>query len=68
MSALRFCRSVTDGLSAHREQFLSADPYRHISIDGFFEPEFAEALLRDFPTFNPALAKTRSMRAFGARR
>ena len=57
MSPPRLSRHVTDALSLHREQFLSADPYKHISIDGFFEPDFAEALLRDFPTFNPALAK-----------
>jgi hypothetical protein len=55
--ALRLSRHVIAALSRHREQFLMADPYRHVAIDGFFAPDFAEALLRDFPTFNPALAK-----------
>lgn len=56
-SAPRLSRHVVDSLSTHREQFLAADSYKHISTDGFFEPEFAEALLRDFQTFNPTLAK-----------
>ncbi len=55
--ALRLSPQVMEALSTHREQFLTADPYKHLTIDGFFAPDFAEALLRDFPTFNPALAK-----------
>lgn len=55
--ALRLSRHVMDALSMHREQFQTADPYKHVMIDGFFAPDFAEALLRDFPAFNPALAK-----------
>ena len=40
-----------------QESFLRADPFRHVVIDGFFEPGFAERLLADFPAFDPALAK-----------
>jgi hypothetical protein len=40
-----------------QELFLRADPFRHVVIDGFFEPGFAERLLADFPAFDPALAK-----------
>jgi len=55
--APRLSRHVMDELSSYREQFLTADPYKHLTIDGFLAPDFAEALLRDFPTFNPALAR-----------
>ncbi len=55
--ALHLSPHVIDALTKHREQFLAADPYKHVAIDGFFEPDFAEALLRDFPAFNPALTK-----------
>src|ERR1700691_6040876 len=55
--ALRLSRHVIDALSKYREQFLTADPYKHLAIDDFFAPDFAEALLRDFPAFNPDLAR-----------
>lgn len=42
--------------AGYREAFLSAEPFRHVVIENFFEPEFAERLLREFPAFNPALA------------
>ena len=42
---------------ASQELFVRADPFRHVVIDGFFEPGFAERLLADFPAFDPALAK-----------
>lgn len=31
------------------ERFQSADPFPHISIDGFFSPAFIESLIADFP-------------------
>lgn len=37
--------------------FVNAEPYRHVAIDDFFEAEFAADLLRDFPRFDPSLAK-----------
>jgi hypothetical protein len=48
---------VIDGMSGYRQQFLTADPYKHVVIDNFLAPDFAEAVLRDFPAFNPALAR-----------
>jgi len=39
------------------EAFLRAKPFRHAIIDDFFESSFAERLLADFPSFDPALAK-----------
>lgn len=41
----------------HREAFLHADPFKHVVIEDFFEPAFAEKLLADFPTFDPHLAR-----------
>jgi len=48
---------VIERAGGYREEFLRADPYRHIVIEDFFEPDFAEVLLRDFPRFNPDLAR-----------
>lgn len=44
-------------LSAHREAFLGAQPFRHALIDSFFAGSFAEQLLADFPPFDPSLAR-----------
>src|SRR5690349_6860358 len=41
----------------HCDAFLHADPFKHVAIENFFEPAFAERLLADFPSFNPHLAK-----------
>jgi hypothetical protein len=43
--------------AAYRDRFVAGDPFPHVAIDDFFAPEFAEALLRDFPAFDPALAR-----------
>lgn len=40
----------------YREVFVYADPFKHVVIEDFFEPSFAERLLIDFPSFNPKLA------------
>ncbi len=40
----------------YREAFLHAEPFKHVVIEGFFEPSFAEKLLSDFPSFDPRLA------------
>ena len=41
----------------YREAFLHADPFKHVMIENFFEPAFAERLLADFPSFDTRLAK-----------
>lgn len=38
------------------EQFQRRDPFRHVVIDGFLQPGIADALLAEFPAFNPAHA------------
>ncbi|HUI76438.1 MAG TPA: 2OG-Fe(II) oxygenase [Bryobacteraceae bacterium] len=41
----------------YRSAFLNADPFKHVVIENFFEPAFAERLLAEFPRFDPQLAK-----------
>lgn len=55
--ASRLSRETITRAAAHREAFLTAQPFRHVLIDSFFEESFAERLLADFPAFDPALAK-----------
>lgn len=47
---------VIRNADVYRETFLHAEPFKHVVIEGFFEPEFAERLLADFPSFDPQLA------------
>lgn len=47
---------VIRNADVYRETFLHAQPFKHVVIEGFFEPEFAEGLLADFPSFDPQLA------------
>ena len=46
-------KSVLDRVGEYRREFLSAEPFRHVVIDDFFEPEEAELMLADFPAFEP---------------
>src|SRR5579862_8021748 len=41
----------------YRDSFLSAEPFKHLAIENFFEAGFAERLLTDFPSFDPQLAR-----------
>jgi 2OG-Fe(II) oxygenase superfamily len=43
-----------------RDAFQTARPYRHVVIDDFFEPDFAERLLEEFPSFDRRLANSES--------
>ncbi len=56
-AAARVASHVIENAPRYREQFLAAAPFRHIAIDDFLDAGFAEKLLRDFPAFNPALAR-----------
>jgi hypothetical protein len=38
---------------AIRTEFQGAKPFRHVCIEDFFLPEYAERLLQEFPKFNP---------------
>jgi hypothetical protein len=42
----------------HREGFLHAQPFKHLVIENFFEPSFAERLEAEFPLFNADVART----------
>lgn len=56
---------MTEGISSavHRDldalaaRFAAARPFRHVVVDGFLEPAFAAALLREFPPFDPRNAR-----------
>ena len=48
--------TVIDQITLLRSKFDAARPFKHIVIDGFFKADFAEALLRDFPAFDPKRA------------
>ena len=39
------------GRSALAQSFAAAQPFRHVAIDGFLAPEFAQGLLDQFPAF-----------------
>lgn len=39
-----------------RQRFQSATPFRHVAIDDFLEASACEALVRDFPAFDPKRA------------
>jgi hypothetical protein len=48
---------VTSGRADEfREAFLHAMPFRHVAIDDFFENDYAERLLDEFPSFDRRLA------------
>ncbi len=47
---------VIEAADASRSEFESAQPFRHICIEDFFDPGFAERLLAEFPTFETRLA------------
>jgi hypothetical protein len=49
--------SLLRGTAPHRSSFLNAHPFRHVVIDNFFEDDFAERLLEEFPAFDRRLAK-----------
>ncbi len=48
--------NVTQEIGLLRSKFEGARPFRHVVVEGFFKPDFAEALLRDFPAFDPRRA------------
>jgi Rps23 Pro-64 3,4-dihydroxylase Tpa1-like proline 4-hydroxylase len=53
--------NMTQEIGLLRSKFEGAQPFRHVVVEGFFKPDFAEALLRDFPAFDP----TRALNEFG---
>lgn len=53
---MRIPPATIDHADEFREAFLHAEPFRHVVIDGFFENNFVERLLDEFPTFDKRLA------------
>jgi hypothetical protein len=49
-------RSVLQRTSEIRREFQEARPFRHVAIDDFLDAQACEALLRDFPAFDPKRA------------
>jgi len=49
-------QTVLQSASRYREVFLHAEPFKHVVIEDFFEPSFAERLLAEFPSFDTKLA------------
>jgi Rps23 Pro-64 3,4-dihydroxylase Tpa1-like proline 4-hydroxylase len=52
----RLSTQVLENADSWREAFSTALPFRHVSIDGFLEQEFAERLLAEFPSFDRKLS------------
>lgn len=48
--------SVAQQADYYRETFLHAAPFKHVVMENFFEPAFAERLLSEFPSFDAKLA------------
>ena len=48
--------TVIEEVSLLRSKFENARPFKHVVIEGFLKPDVAEALLRDFPAFDPKRA------------
>lgn len=42
---------VRETVTDHARAFANAQPFRHVVIDDFLEPAFADELLREFPAF-----------------
>jgi len=53
---MRVSKSVFEDRHEYRDSFVHASPFKHAVIENFFESNFAERLLSDFPAFDPALA------------
>ena len=47
---------IREAVDKNRETFVSAWPFKHVVIEDFFEPAFAEQLLEEFPSFNKDLS------------
>jgi Rps23 Pro-64 3,4-dihydroxylase Tpa1-like proline 4-hydroxylase len=49
--------TVQDRAAELRHQFESNQPFRHVVIDNFLDPEFCRQLIADFPVFDAAKAR-----------
>ena len=49
-------KPVLERAAGIRSGFISAQPFKHACIEDFLEPQWAETLLREFPSFDPKKA------------
>ncbi len=56
---------VRQSVDQHREAFLTAQPFKHVMIEDFFDPAFAAQLLAEFPSFDKKLSINESGHASG---
>jgi hypothetical protein len=49
--------AVVANADAYGAAFAAAKPFKHVVIEDFFAPDFAQAMLRDFPAFDPERAR-----------
>ncbi len=54
---MKVSQDILENSHRHLEAFVNASPFKHTVIENFFEPDFAEHLLAEFPVFNPELAR-----------
>jgi hypothetical protein len=53
---LEVSAGVLELTDRYRDEFVHAEPFKHVVIENFFEPSFAEKLLTEFPKFDPDLS------------
>jgi hypothetical protein len=56
--------SVAGQAGPYRDAFVNALAFKHVMIENFFEPGFAERLLHEFPNFDPKLAMKEMLRGW----
>ncbi len=56
---------VRESVDRYREEFVAAQPFKHVMIENFLEPSFAEELLTQFPSFDTTLSKNETGQAGG---
>jgi hypothetical protein len=49
--------SVIAGAADASQRFATAQPFRHVVIDNFLEPALCQALMAEFPSFDPSRAR-----------
>lgn len=51
-SVLRFFGNWTQNIELLQKEYSNAQPFEHIIIDDFLDPEYAENIFQEFPTIN----------------
>jgi hypothetical protein len=49
--------AILQNASEYRKAFENARPFKHVVIEDFFDPAFAERVLADFPNFKTGMSK-----------